>query len=520
MPLDPSIITGASGGGGAPQGGGMLPMLDSIGKIVGIQNALNQTRLFGQEFAARSAIGPLLQQSVNTDPSSADYGGLDVNKFMALAAQNPAAAWKATETVKGMLENRAKQIENATKELEQNKERMTLVNNGFSRLLTYGENVTNEQVMKVAGEMVSLGIMDPKKLAVTLSTLPESGPAKFKWLQERAIQSAGAAKALELQAGEMLHYDLGNKIALMRWDKLRNQLFPAGFMDKKMSPNEAAEPIEVMNPDGSTSKIPKGQFAEQQGTAVPGTYTGEGATGSGEPGPQGTPATAVLPPGGAPATLSPELKKLQEEGTSTTLKYMSELNSQMFNWLPLQSVITAQRKALADIEAGKAAEAKTSIREAVQFARQMGVPLPESWKKWAEEGNELPAAQTFRAAAATEAITMMKQAVEGTGRAMRPEVDIFVDRYGKLTNDPRTLEAIYNFVTSTGEKYYNQQQGFIEFRKELEAGKLPGYHLSDYPAWAARKSVERGDIDFSRSTGNAKGTTPSSTRKPLNEIFK
>lgn len=62
MPVDPSISLSASATGGAQAGGNLLAGggLDTIAKFAGIQNALNQNRLFQQTFEARQGMGQIM----------------------------------------------------------------------------------------------------------------------------------------------------------------------------------------------------------------------------------------------------------------------------------------------------------------------------------------------------------------------------------------------------------------------------------------------------------------------------
>lgn len=138
--------------------------------------------------------------------------------------------------------------------------------------------------------------------------------------------------------------------------------------------------------------------------------------------------------------------------------------------------------------AGGSAEARaTAARYAQSIGQVMGAK-PEDINRWTTEiaGGSLPAEQTFNAMIRSYAVQQLKEAAQGTGRVMLPEVQAFISAINSTT-DPMAIERLIN---SQGRRMlqvaYDRSVKWPQFRQAVQQGRMPGADISDYYSWYAQ----------------------------------
>lgn len=447
------------------------------------QHLGNQAKLFQQEYDSRNALGPLMQKSVNTDQNSPEYGNLNVEQFMAGAAQDPKVAWRAPEFVRAALENRQKQIENSQKQLGMAKEKNDYMNTQLGGLVAMGDTITSDNVMEVAANMAADGIVEPKKIAAQLKDMPQSGPALAKWVLQRQLQAAGAAKQLDLQYGKIEQMNLGNKVLIGRVNQLNDTFNPIGEATTGMSPAEAAG-LEVTGRDeeGAELRTPKGVIAENTGLARPGTYTGRGATG-------GTSFTTTLPPADA--------AYLEGRG-KTIAKYAEELDEKVTVGNQLMPRIAEMRDLMKETRTGGGTSAYLSIAKIAQ-ALGFSDKLVDQMA-----GGSVPAAEEFEKFALQTSTELLRQMLVGS-RMTNLEFDQFRKNNPQLNTDPRATENIFNFISKMQATMQQEQKEFQKFTASKARGGEGG-KITDWPAEWTKRLTERGIADPRYIKGEALST--------------
>lgn len=169
--------------------------------------------------------------------------------------------------------------------------------------------------------------------------------------------------------------------------------------------------------------------------------------------------------------------------------------------------------------AGGSAEARaTAARYAQSIGQVMGAK-PEDIQRWTTEiaGGSLPAEQTFNAMIRSYAVQQLKEAAQGTGRVMLPEVQAFISAINSTT-DPMAIERLIN---SQGRRMlqvaYDRSVKWPQFRQAVQQGRMPGADISDYYSWYAQHmpqydklpTVTGGGIKIGpREEWEAMGTVP------------
>lgn len=491
MPVDPSLSLTAGTSGANVTVNPLKMMLD----MAQLQQMGNQAKLFRQEYDARSALGPILQRTITTDPSSQDYGQLNIEKFTAEAAQDPRVAWKAQEIVKGALENRQTQIDNVGKQLTQSRDRLNLINQNLGSLSNLGDTVTRDNVIDVAGKLVSDGTIDARKMALMLKDMPNGGPALAQWVQQRQLAATEAAKQLDLKYGKWESYDVGNRHLIKQFDQLAGTVTTRAMLPKTLSPSEAATPVEGTDEEGTPFSISKGEFAERQKLAPPGTYTGAQAT--------------PLPKG-----LSPSESATQLGLGKNAEEYEKGVNEEVTISRNLLNRIEEIREGLKNARTGGGSELRVAL---AKFAQYGG--LPTAWvDKMA--GGDLGASEELKKLFVQTSVEVLKQSLAGAAgsRITNMEFEQFQKNNPNLETDPRAIEKINNFLTRISKMAMDQQQEMVKFRTSKAKGG-EGKELKDWPAEWAKRAEARGYGVPKIVEGEAK-SIESKPKPSLEEIFK
>jgi hypothetical protein len=247
VPLDPTISLGIK----TPEAPDMLGM---AGKMLAIQGAANQNKLFGQEFAARSAIGPLYQKAI--DPAT---GQLDTNKLLAAAAQNPDTAWMAGDLAKSALERQGQEVTISGQQLDQSLKHLAAVRSSLGSLLAK-KDATPEDAVSAVMELVGdgkNGVLSPKDGVTALTDMPRNDPVAFKsWLTNHFVNSMDAEQKMQAVWGSPQTISAGGKTYIMRVSP-----------NPDVKPTEAGEVLNTLSPGERAA--PRPTFANGQPGSVP-----------------------------------------------------------------------------------------------------------------------------------------------------------------------------------------------------------------------------------------------------------
>lgn len=232
----------------------------------------------------------------------------------------------------------------------------------------------------------------------------------------------------------------------------------------------------------------------QGGVVTPPLLPGEVPRGSG--GLVTPPPASGMAPGFAPGVdpLAPQTLQ-QEESTKAQVKRqvdaeqnISEDVSKDAASIPaIANRMDTIQDQLKFFTAGGSAEARATAARYAQSIGQIMGAKPEDISRWTTEiaGGSLPAEQTFNAMIRSYAVQQLKEAAQGTGRVMLPEVQAFISAINSTT-DPMAIERLIN---SQGRRLlqvaYDRSVKWPQFRQAVQQGRMPGADISDYYSWYA-----------------------------------
>lgn len=541
--------------------------IEMLRGIAGTQNLVNQNRLFQQDFASRQAVGKAFQDSVTPE------GGVDYEGALTRMARDPNASFRLPEIANQIEQRKLTQLQAASAKLDMGIKQVDMVNRTLGGLTSL-DSPTHDDVAKAAGTLVAElnaagiteGYGDPLHMAKMLQKAPKDPVALRQWLQQAQYQGLQMKDQFDAIKGQIHLINQGGQGQAVQMSPGTGQARVLGTYGMTPTPGEANALVTGHNPaegqpghvpglaEGAEFQQPRAAFAPMGGTGpagfratgtalggapaatggvgglpvrAPGAAAGTGAPAGGAGGgggqgsgtPTGSPAgTAAVGSSGARGTgLGPTAAEAATGEGKNVADMEKGINEAVGTSLTLLPRLEEELGTLKKFTSGGGMESRTEL---AKMARAIGAP-----KEVADgiAGGSLASAQEFNMLIAQQAIEQLKQSLGGQGRITNLEVDTFFKKYPNLSTDPDAIEHIYNFLKSTSEKYYKQQQGLQEYKGLLSSGKLPGKTIGDFPAWYSKQAVGKGELNFKPTQGVPAGSTPpaaTTNRKPLEDIFK
>lgn len=326
------------------------------------QNLLNQNQMFQQEYKARQAIGPILQQSI--DPQT---GELDIGKFLVHGAANPDAAWKMPEITLQMIQRKYMQAETVQKELQIAQSKYGAIGQAMSGLwgravdaagndtsinpadgLPSRVKVTHNDLVSAVAPLIGSGVVTSKE-AIQYFNGMANGPkvrdpatgemiTDPRWLAAHVKQFADSSRSvnetLATTENAVKSLNVGGQEVLTRTSPRTGAVGVQGAIPRTPSPEQLLARVQYIDKDGQQHEDTLGnvlkmgvppqniQLLQPGQAAPPANLTQSGARAEGEPGfglptsqqpplPPVGPGGATVPPvqsaGGGPGAGAPNV---------------------------------------------------------------------------------------------------------------------------------------------------------------------------------------------------------------------
>lgn len=279
MPLDTSIPLQAQ----APQ---MNPLQQAL--QIAQFRAYNANGMAAQQqLAANRATSQAYQQSV--DPTT---GQLDTNKLSSLIAQNPDSAFNYAQTMRAVNDARQSQQTYDRGQIGLSNDQLDSAQKHINwayqtaGAIANNPNATTDDVMKALSVAIQNDQITPQIAAQALSDMPASGAPKGalqQWAANHVAQASGAAQQLGIMLPKTGAVSNGGGTTFTNTSPVTGQVTPTAVVQNTVSPETAAQLVDVVNADGSHSKVPAAQVLQQTGMGgvLPTQAQPQGGTGSG-----------------------------------------------------------------------------------------------------------------------------------------------------------------------------------------------------------------------------------------------
>jgi len=264
---------------------GPSPM-EQLQQMAGVQNTVNQNKLFQMNIAAQQAMGPIMQQSV--DPAT---GHFDPNKAAVLMAQDPRTAFKVPEYLQQLAQNGKLQADTLKTHADMvMSQTSNMLNKHVVPLMEMGPNITRQDLQQKLATAVSIGDVPPEMAWNYFNSAPDDkqftgADGKLHnnlelWVKQYGVGMMDANDRIKSLFGEPTITDVGGAKISTQANRLEGTINQAGgnraVMENTPTPGERFAPVEVVGPNGATQTVGRGEVIPMPG-AVPGNANVPGA---------------------------------------------------------------------------------------------------------------------------------------------------------------------------------------------------------------------------------------------------
>lgn len=456
-----------------------MNLLGMAGQFAGMQNQLNQNKLFSQQFEARKAIGPILQGAI--DPQT---GKMDWDKALLGVAANPQTSFMAPDIFEQGIRSQNLQADTALKSLQAAQVHYDALGKAAGSLLPLGNKVTQKDVIGQVGMLMGQGLIERDKAIDYISALPQDGAPLAQLVQQQAMQASGAAKALDMSYGAINTIGHGGGTSIVAASPLTGAR-QMGEVVNTPTPGELNTPVMGQTPGGAPTIAPRAAVVPQ--------FTGSGEVMPGT-GPQSGVKPAVIGPN---ATTS----KYQEALGPIAAQDEDDLNARVRTGVMMAQNLGVAKEALGKFKTGGGAELGLRLSG---IAQAMGLPTSVVDKL---ASGDRSAAQEFQKLAVQQAVANLRQAQGSGQRQTNLEFDNFVKSNPNLETDPRAIEKIFNLYTRQN-KLFTAEQTARNMWKEGTAtgeGDWKGKDMSQFPQWWQKHLLDKGVIKLNEESGYSMG---------------
>jgi hypothetical protein len=452
---------------------GMDP-LSQLGKIFQIQGAQTQLAMQQQEFKARQALGPILQQSI--DPQS---GELDINKFLINGAANPDAAWKMPEITLQMIQRQNVQADTVIKQLEANKVRYGAMGDAAGSLVSAAEENASKKVnlqtggpgipgisnKELAGALSNMvgenGLIDAKDAAeIITKTAGMTDQQRFDYAKRFATSALGVKDTMDKTYGAIQAHGYGGGTAFTRPNSLAGTNPQVGTLTNTPTPAEMNSPTTVVDKRGVPSIQPR--------VAVAPMVTGSGAQ---------VPGSGQNP---QPTGLAPQEQALQTERAKTANDYESGLNDANTTGQENLRVLREMQDAMKQFKTGGGMEVRQRLAQLAQ-----GVGMPQKLVDDLAGGNRGAVAE-FQKLAVRYATQEMKTNMGQAQKFTNLDFSTFLKNNPTIDTDPRGLEKMFGFLEKGVWRMQQQQEYYNRWKQGERPKDFSGAGMDAFPAFWTR----------------------------------
>lgn len=462
--------------------------LATLGKVLQIQGAQQNLAVQQQEFRARQALGPILQQSI--DPQT---GELDINKFLINGASNPDVAWKMPEITLQMIQRQNTQADTVVKQLNANKVRYGAMGSAAAALVAEAEEgaqgkirfgsegagtvgnpyarpagpmqagtpvVTSKQLAGVlAGFVGENGLIDSKDAAEILSKTADMTDAqRFQYVKRFANSARDIEKVSDATYGAITAHNTGGGTTLMQNRPMIGPPRTVGTLENTPTPAEMNATVSGVNANGQPIARPRVDAAPMYG-------------GSGQP---------IAGSGGAnqpPTGLSPGESKLQEERATAANTYdtaLTEINTVGQENLRVLREMQDAMKAFKTGGGMAVREKLGGMLDALGFPKNVVD---------AAAGGDRGAIQEFQKLAVRYATQEMKTNMGSGQRFTNLDFSTFLKNNPTIETDPRGLDKMFKFLEQGVWRAGQQQDEHSHWKTGWRPRGYENTGMDSFPAW-------------------------------------
>lgn len=488
-----TVDTGIYGTSGGTSQQSMNPV-DTLAKLMGIQHQANVNAQFQQEFKARAALGPLMQQSV--DPETGEF---DLSKLAVMGSANPDVAWKLPELMNQIIQRKNLQADTVIKEITASNDRLkamggvatSLVQQAMERSggkidMKTGKpatpGISMEDYSKGINNLMSLAgdgeLIDAKTAAKHIADMAGISPQeRFARVKQFMISQQDVDKGVSNIIGAITPVDVGGHKLMVHTSPALGTANVApgsgGSVETSPTAGERNAMVEGTDANGRPIKVPRASMPMQGGAGTAIDNTGPGATGTGS----------------LQAGLSPQDAATFKGLGEGFVKYHDELQAANQGVTGTIRTMGEMQKALKEFKSGGGQEVREKL---ASFAQGMGADT-----KLVDRiaGGNLGAIQEFQKLAVQYATNEMKTNMGSSQRFTNLDFGTFLKNNPTINTDPRAIDKMFNWIKNRSNPVQQEAHAMDLWKAGQRPESMKGRSLDAFPQWwadLARRSSEEG----------------------------
>lgn len=276
-------------------------------QVVGIQNAMNQNRLFGQQYAGNVAAGQAAAGAVDAG------GNFDANKFLGTLAQNPAGAFRVPEAAQEALARQGQELTNQQAALKLKHDQSSAISEGLfplARAAATGKPITDDDLKSTTLDLLQNPLFQTpdmiKGLTTEYANLVGLSPDKrAQAVVQHYLRFHANTEGISAAIGQPANIDTGAAVQPITQGGITGPAASAQPIVKSLTPGEEAAPRPTFA-NGQPGTVPTSAVVNPQGFAR--GAGGDLPTIGGQP--SGAPAIGAPGASGAPAGFLPSGPKI------------------------------------------------------------------------------------------------------------------------------------------------------------------------------------------------------------------
>ncbi len=180
--------------------------LDTVGKVMNLQNTMNQNRLFQQEFQSKLGLSRIYKEAIKPD------GTLDFEKLRTLQASDPSVSYGLPEAYKGSQEAQQRNIGIDTSQIENYQKHLAATGQSLAQFMEPGK--TGSELLQTMSQLHSAGILTTPMFVQTLQEVPKDKEGNIidskipEWARMMAARNLDAVQRLNAYAPAPTMQDL------------------------------------------------------------------------------------------------------------------------------------------------------------------------------------------------------------------------------------------------------------------------------------------------------------------------
>jgi hypothetical protein len=282
VPLDPTIpLQAAQSQQASP--------LQQLGQTATVLNGLQTLKKNQLQLGANQAISDAYSQSLNPD------GSVDFNKLQSLAGQNGAGAY-LPEFMAQIAQQRNSQQQYDTSKLDMALKQQQNIRGMIGSLALDPDIGKADMSTKIAGQIsdaVRSGLLPLERGVQEIQGIPSDPSQQKAWITNHLVNSLSGEAKIQAMMPQNVAVDTGSGTVLLNRNPLTGESTVGTTVQKGLSPQDLAQTMNIVGPNGEQRSITKAQYLQMQGGGgVPGAPAGgapSGYTGRNDGSGQGAP---------------------------------------------------------------------------------------------------------------------------------------------------------------------------------------------------------------------------------------